>query len=155
MNAALDLNELAKRQLKISRLISAPRALVFQAFTDAKMISNWWGPNGFRTTTVSKDVRPGGTWKFTMHGPDGTDFPNHIVYTKVVPNELLEWDHGSKEGEVMFKVVVTFKDEAGQTRVTLQHTMPTVEAREQAAKYAIEGGKQTLTRLEQHLATQQ
>ncbi len=155
MNAALDLNELAKRQLEISRLISAPRALVFQAFTDAKMISNWWGPNGFRTTTVSKDVRPGGAWKFTMHGPDGTDFPNHIVYTKVVPNERLEWDHGSKEGEVMFKAVVTFKDEVGKTRVTLQHTMPTVEAREQAAKYAIEGGNQTLARLEQHLAPQQ
>jgi uncharacterized protein YndB with AHSA1/START domain len=155
MNAALDLNELAKRQLEISRLISAPRELVFRAFTDAKMISNWWGPNGFRTTTVSKDVRPGGAWKFTMHGPDGTDFPNYIVYTKVVPNERLEWDHGSKEGEVMFKAVVTFKDEAGKTRVTLQNTMPTLEAREEAAKYAIEGGNQTLARLEQHLATQQ
>jgi hypothetical protein len=55
----------------------------------------------------------------------------------------------------MFKAVVIFKDEAGKTRVTLQHTMPTVEAREQAAKYAIEGGNQTLARLEQHLATQQ
>jgi uncharacterized protein YndB with AHSA1/START domain len=155
MNATLDLNELAKRQLELSRLISAPRALVFQAFTDAEMISHWWGPNGFRTTTVSKDVRPGGAWKFTMHGPDGTDYANHIVYTKVVPNERLEWDHGTKEGEVLFKAVVTFQDEAGKTRVTMQHTLPTVEAREQAAKYAIEGGQQTLARLDQHLATRQ
>jgi len=55
----------------------------------------------------------------------------------------------------MFKAVVTFTDEGGKTRVRLQHTLPTVEAREQAAKYAIEGGIQTLTRLEQHLTAQQ
>lgn len=56
---------------------------MFEAFTDASAISNWWGPNGFRTTTASKDVRVGGAWVFTMHGPDGTDLPNHVLYTDV------------------------------------------------------------------------
>src|SRR5689334_18469516 len=63
------------REIVITRVIDAPRELVFAAFTDAEHISNWWGPNGFRTTTYEKDVRPGGVWRFTMHGPDGTDYP--------------------------------------------------------------------------------
>ena len=58
-----------------SRLLDAPRELVFSAFTDPKHLAQWWGPNGFTTTTHSFEFRPGGVWRFVMHGPDGRDYP--------------------------------------------------------------------------------
>ena len=62
------------REIVISRLIDAPQELVFEAFTDQKHIGEWWGPNGFTTTTLIMDLRPGGIWRFVMHGPDGRDY---------------------------------------------------------------------------------
>src|SRR5690242_18319385 len=83
------------REILQSRMFDAPRALVFEAFTKAEHLACWWGPNGFRTTTKSMDVRPGGAWTFTMHGPDGKDWPNHIAYREVVAPERLVYDHGA------------------------------------------------------------
>jgi hypothetical protein len=58
----------------ISRVISAPRELVFEAFTEVRHLSRWWGPEGF-TTTRAFEFRVGGEWDFVMHGPDGTINP--------------------------------------------------------------------------------
>src|SRR5580700_6172332 len=60
----------------------APRELVFAAWTDPKHLSQWWGPNGFTTTTSSFDFRPGGIWRFVMHGPDGRDYQNRVTSTR-------------------------------------------------------------------------
>ena len=66
------------------RELDAPRALVFEAWTDPKHLSQWWGPNGFTTTTSAFDMRPGGVWRFVMHGPDGRDYQNTITYFEIV-----------------------------------------------------------------------
>ena len=79
----------AGREIVITRLIAAPPELVFDAWTDPKQIGRWWGPNGFTTTTHSMDVRPGGVWRFVMHGPDGRDYQNKIVYREVKRPERL------------------------------------------------------------------
>ena len=62
-----------------TRVFDAPRELVFSAFTDPKHLAEWWGPNGFTTTTHAFDLRPGGKWRFVMHGPDGRDYQNLII----------------------------------------------------------------------------
>ena len=72
----------ADREIVVTRLIDAPRELVFEAWTDPKHVDKWWGPRGFTSTTSEMDVRPGGIWRLVMHGPDGRDYPNHIVFEK-------------------------------------------------------------------------
>src|SRR6478609_11598342 len=69
----------ADREIVTTRLIDAPRELVYEAFTDARHVGHWFGPDGFTTTTRSMDVRPGGQWIFVMRGPDGTEWPNVVT----------------------------------------------------------------------------
>jgi uncharacterized protein YndB with AHSA1/START domain len=143
------------REIVIARVFDAPRALVFEAFTDAKHIGEWWGPNGFTTTTAEMDVRPGGAWRYVMHGPDGTDYSNKIVYSEVVKPERLAYAHGADDdGPPHFHATVTFEEQGGKTLVTLRSIFPTAAARDRTVKEfgAIEGGKQTLERLARYLA---
>ncbi len=144
------------REIVITRLINAPRELVFQAWTDPQHIAEWWGPNGFTTTIKEMNVRTGGTWRFIMHGPDGIDYPNRIVYTEVNKPSLIAYDHDddSENARTAFKVVVTFEKEGKKTLLTLRSVFPTKEARDFVVKEvnAIEGGNQTISRLEEYLA---
>jgi uncharacterized protein YndB with AHSA1/START domain len=138
-------------EIVITRVINAPRALVFDAWTKPEHIGNWWGPRGFTTTTDSMDVRPGGEWRFVMHGPDGTDYENRIVYLEVVKPERLVYNHFGEEGdeEGKFQTTVTFRDRGSTTEVLMRALFPTTAAREFVVEKhgAIEGGKQTLERL--------
>ena len=86
------------REIVLSRLIDAPRELVFNAWTDPKHIGHWWGPRGFSVTTHEMDVRAGGTWRFIMHGPEGRDYPNKIIYLEVAKPEGLVYRHSGEEG---------------------------------------------------------
>lgn len=143
----------ADREIVQSRVYDAPRELVFRAWTDPQHVARWWGPNGFTITTHSMDVRPGGEWRFVMHGPDGTDYPNHITYREVVRPERLAYAHGDGTRE-HFQVEITFEEEAERrTRVTMRSVFPTAEARDYVVRVvgAIEGGKQTMARLAEHL----
>ncbi len=142
--------------ITFSRVLAAPPALVFACFRDPLHISNWWGPNGFRTTTHAMDFRVGGAWRFTMHGPDGTDYPNFVSYTGIVPSQRIAYDHGtSAENPDLFKAVITFEPEGGKTRVTLRLTLKDAKQREEMIAFgAVEGGWQTLARLEAFLASQ-
>ena len=134
------------REITTTRLINAPRERVFDAWTDPVHVGHWWGPNGFSTTTHEMRVEVGGGWRFVMHGPDGTDYPNRIVYTEVVRPERLAYGHGDFERE-HFKAVVSFMDVAGKTQLTLRLTFPSAEACAAVkARGAVEGGQQTLAR---------
>lgn len=145
----------ADREVVITRLIDAPRERVFDAFTDPAQVGEWWGPTGFTTTTHEMDVRPGGTWRFIMHGPDGVDYPNWISYHEVARPERLVYDHGGERADPDFHVTVTFADEGGRTRLTMRSLFPTAAAREYVVREfnAIEGGNQTLDRLVQFLSS--
>ena len=117
-------------------------------------MGKWWGPTGFTTTTHEMSVKPGGAWRFIMHGPDGTDYDNEILYHEVVKPERLVYDHGEPGKPGHFKVWVTFAEEAGKTRLTMRSLFETAAARDFVIREvkAIEGGNQTLDRLEAHLA---
>jgi uncharacterized protein YndB with AHSA1/START domain len=104
------------REIVISRLIDAPRTRVFDAWTDPEQVVQWWGPRGFTTTTHKMAVKPGGVWRFVMHGPDGRDYQNKITYLEVVPPERLVYKHGGDEDlePVSFQTTVTFAAEGGK-----------------------------------------
>jgi uncharacterized protein YndB with AHSA1/START domain len=149
--------EPSDREIVFTRLFDAPRELVWEAWTDSQQVVQWWGPRGFTTTTHEMDVRPGGVWRFIMHGPDGTDYPNKIVYNEVVPSERLAYTHGSDDGDDesgRFQVTVTFADHGGKTRLTMRALFASAEECDRVVKEfgAIDGGNQTLDRLAEHLA---
>ena len=152
----------ADREIVMTRIFDAPRELVFEAFTDPKHLSQWCGPTGFTTTTDKFDMKPGGVWRFVMHGPDGADYQNIVTYIEVVKPERLVYKHGGDADcePVNFQVTATFEDvgPAGatprKTKLTWQALFPSPAARNFVVeKYgAIEGGKQTLERLGEYLA---
>ncbi|HEX2593184.1 MAG TPA: SRPBCC domain-containing protein [Rhizomicrobium sp.] len=132
--------------IEVTRIIDAPRDLVWAAFTDPVHAGRWWGPNGFTTTTKRMEVRAGGVWEFTMHGPDGRDWPNKITYREVVTPERLVYVHGDDGEDALFNTVVTFSADGERTRVHMIATFASVEERDrQAAEVgAVEGAAQHL-----------
>ena len=144
----------ADREIIITRVFDSPRELVFDAWTDPQHIGSWWGPKGFTTTTYQMDVRPGGVWRFVMHGPDGVDYQNKIVYLEIVKPERLVYDHGDEADAGHFRVTVTFAEQGGKTKLTMRSVFKSAAERDEVVtKYhAIEGGNQTLDRFGEHLA---
>jgi uncharacterized protein YndB with AHSA1/START domain len=144
------------RTIVTTRVFDAPRELVFKAWTDPTHLVQWWGPNGFTTTVHAIDVRPGGVWRFIMHGPDGRDYENRIVYDEIVAPERITYRHGGADDvePVAFHTTVTFEDIGGKTRLTMRAIFPLAAKRDRVVKEygAIEGAKQTLGRLAEHLA---
>ncbi|MEJ1972833.1 MAG: SRPBCC family protein [Lacunisphaera sp.] len=127
------------REMVFTRVLAAPRELVWAAWTDPEQVVLWWGPKGFTNTTHAMDVRPGGIWRFTMHGPDGTDWPNLITYHVVQAPARLEYDHGDEAKPKWFHVVVDFVAEGAQTKIVTHMSFERAEDCENAKKYGIEG----------------
>ena len=138
------------RSIVLSRMLEAPREQVFELWTSPEHLANWWGPNGFTLTTHEADIRPGGVWRFTMHGPDGVDYPNVLRYDEIHAPELISFEHGNpNEEDPAFRGVITFDDFQGMTVLTMRSVFATTEQLQHVVdKYgAIEGGNQTLDRL--------
>src|SRR3982075_2095745 len=125
----------ADREIVISRVISAPRELVFEAFT---------------ATTRAFEFRVGGEWDFVMHGPDGTDYQEWISWTEIAPPERIALLHGESRGDPnAFESVLTFAPDGAATRIEMRTVFPTKKLRDEAVEkhHAIEGGQQTLSNL--------
>jgi len=153
----LSQEDTSDREMVITRVLDAPRELVWKAWTEPEHVSKWWGPDGFSTTIETMDVRPGGEWIQTLRGPDGAVYPNHSRFIEVVKPERIVMRHGGyKEGGSGANFVATWTFETlgeKQTRITLRGLFPTREEFERVAREfgAIEGGKQTLARLAEYL----
>lgn len=139
-------------EIVITRVIDAPRERVFRAFTEPSIVE-WWGPNGFTTTTHERNVTVGGIWRFTMHGPDGADYENFIKYVEIKKPEFMKYSHGESEVHPDgFNAHVSFVEEGNKTKVTLHLILPTKEEHDRVVKFgAIEGGNQTLARLARYM----
>ena len=147
---ALTQSATADREIVISRVINAPRELVFEAFTEVRHLSRWWGPQGFTTTTRSFEFRVGGEWIFVMHGPEGTDYQEWISWTEIVPPERIALLHGESRGDPnAFQSVLMFEPDGAGTRIEMRTVFPTKEMRDEVVEkyHAIEGGQQTLNNL--------
>ena len=122
---------LADRQIVVERVFDAPPERVWKAWSQQKHVERWWGPRGFTNTFTKFDLKPGGEWVYTMHGPDGTDYPNHMVFQDVVPAERLTYLHNPNHKDAQFEVKVTFETvEGDKTKVISAMTFPTAEARQ-------------------------
>lgn len=145
------------REIMLVRGFDAPRELVWDAWTQPQHVGQWWGPNGFTTTTHEIDVTPGGVWRFIMHGPDGTDYPNKIVFREVTKPERLAYDHCDDRDEplIHFTVRITFEEEGSGTKLTMVSTFPDEASRRKVEDEhgAFEGAIQHLQRLREYLTT--
>lgn len=139
----------ADRQIATSRVIDAPRARIFEAFTDPKRLVNWWGPKGFTNTFHEINVKPGGAWKFVMHGPDGGNYDNESVFVEVVKPERMVIRHLSAPH---FVLSITLAEQAGKTKLTWSMLFDTVEDCDKVKRIVVEANEQNLDRLEAELA---
>jgi uncharacterized protein YndB with AHSA1/START domain len=140
-------------EIRILRVYDAPVKAVWDAWTDSEQVKLWWGPRGFTLTTHSKDLRPGGHWAYTMHGPDGTDYENRTKYFEVDEYSKLVYDHGASDDRPpLFRVTVLFSELQGKTKMDMTMTLPTPEAAEEARKFIKKaGGDSTWDRLAEYL----
>lgn len=140
-------------EIRIVRVYEAPVEAVWDAWTDPEQVAQWWGPRGFTLTTHSKDFRVGGTWRYTMHGPDGTDYENVTPYLDIEPLKKLVYDHGASDDRPpLFRVTVLFTEVPGGTQMDMTMRLPTpeeAEATRQLIKKA--GGNATWDRLAEYL----
>jgi uncharacterized protein YndB with AHSA1/START domain len=158
----------AEREFVISRIINAPRTLVFKAWTEPKHMAQWWGPHTFTNPICEMDVRPGGAFRIVMRGPDGADHPARGVYREVVPPERLvmtidhselsdEWhdlvnpnrDRAAGKPALEGLTTVTFEDQGGKTKLTVRILFDTAAIRDALLKIGMtQGWSQSLERLE-------
>ena len=156
-------DDASDREIVLSRVFHASRELVWEAWTNPAQIVKWWGPRGFSTTIKRMDFRVGGEWTHTMHGPDGTNYPNKSIFKEIVPLERITYSHGGgrENGDgpgATFTATWTFESEGPEkTRLTLRMVFPSKEARDTVVRAygAVEGGKQTLERLGDQLGLMQ
>jgi uncharacterized protein YndB with AHSA1/START domain len=140
-------------EIVLLRVYDAPVHAVWDAWTIPEQVEKWWGPRGFTLTSHSKELRAGGTWRYTMHGPDGADYPNVTRYLVVEPYQKLVYDHGgSDERPALFRVTVTFKEANGKTTMEMISSLPSPEAATEMARFIKQaGGNATWDRLAEHL----
>jgi uncharacterized protein YndB with AHSA1/START domain len=125
----------ADLELVVTRMIDAPRRLVFKAWTEPEQVARWWGPQGFVTTHCDMDIRPGGAFRLCMRSPVGTEYWKRGVYREIVEPERVvftfAWEDASGNPGHELLTTVTFADEGGGTRLTLhQAAFETVERRD-------------------------
>jgi uncharacterized protein YndB with AHSA1/START domain len=144
---------LEDRDIVITRVFDAPRELVFKAWTDPKHLMRWWGPKGFTNTIQEVEVKPGGVWRFVMHGPDGMNYKNEIHFLEIEAPALLVYAHGGN-GDEQHQVIVDFAQQEEKTKLTMRMRFNSVAERNRVVKEygAVEGAKSTLDRLEEELA---
>jgi uncharacterized protein YndB with AHSA1/START domain len=140
---------LADREIVTTRVFAAPRERVYRAFSNPDHLKLWWGPKGFTNTFREFDMRPGGRWRFVMHGPEGADHQNESVFTDVVRPERIVLQHVSAP---RFQLTITLADQGGKTKLTWRMQFETAADCEKVKRVAIEANEQNLDRLEAQLA---
>lgn len=141
-------------EIYLERIYDAPVKLVWNVWTDPEHVKNWWDPRGFTLTTHSKDFKVGGKWVYTMHGPDGTDYPNITTYHEIVKYSRLVYDHGASEDRpAMFKVTVNFIElKNNKTKMEMWMALESAEAAKQTKQFIKSaGGNATWDRLAEYL----
>ncbi|SHN37170.1 Uncharacterized conserved protein YndB, AHSA1/START domain [Duganella sacchari] len=143
----------APNEIRIVRIYDAPLQAVWDAWTDQAQVGLWWGPRGFTITTHSKDLRVGGHWTYTMHGPDGTDYPNSTLYHEVEPLRKLVYDHGGNaDRPPLFRVTVLFDEVDGKTRMDMTMALADAETAAQTRTFIRHAnGESTWDRLAEYL----
>ncbi len=109
---------------KASRAFAAPPEAVFASFAKPERLSEWWGPDGFYSTFDAFEFKPGGRWRFTMHGPDGSDYPNEATFVSIEPARKIVIKHLSKPH---FQLTIKLESNASGTLVTWEQAFESSE----------------------------
>jgi uncharacterized protein YndB with AHSA1/START domain len=134
-----------------ARIISAPREIVFNAWTTPELLAQWWGPKGFTNTFQEFNLRPGGYWKFIMHGPDGVDYPNTCIFVEISSPERIVLRHVSLVHH--FQITADFEDLKGKTGLTFCQRFETVEELERVKEFVVPANEENLDRLAEVVRT--
>ena len=139
------------KELRMNRRFKAPVNLMWEVWTSPDHIANWWGPDGFTSTIHKMDFREGGEWLLTLHGPDGTNYPNKSIFSEIIPNKSIVYEHFNPH----FITTVIFESIEDETQVIWSMEFDTAELREIVIKAhkADQGMKQNLERLGAYLST--
>lgn len=140
----------SNREMRITRTLKAPIDLVWEVWTNPEHIAAWWGPNGFTNTIHNMDFQEGGEWKLTMHGPDGTNYPNRSIFREIIPLKKIVFEHFNPH----FIATVLFEARGEETFMDWSGLFDTAEMYEIVVKAhnAEEGQKQNVERLEKYLS---
>lgn len=132
-----------------SRIVNAAREIVFSAWTDPNHLKNWWGPADFTNTFNEFDLRPGGKWRFIMHGPDKGNYPNECEFIKIDRPALIAWQRISKP---IFQVLATFEEVADKkTRIIFKMLFTTADECNKLKKFVVDKNEENFDRLENEL----
>lgn len=140
------------RRITVSRLVGAPRRLVFRMWTDPMHLARWWGPHGFTNPVCEADPRPGGALRIVMRSPDGTDYALTGSFQEIAEPERLILSAVAQDGAgdplLKARITVSFADHYGQTRVTVQASAAALAAEAAPMLDGMEAGwTQSLKRL--------
>ena len=137
------------KEIVSSRILNAPITLVFRACSESFHLKNWWGPMGFTNTFEEFDFRPGGRWKFVMHGPDKGDYQNECIFSEIVPPKLITWDRLSKP---LFRMEISLSDIApGKTKFGFRMIFDTMDECNKIKVFAVDKNEENFDRLEREL----
>lgn len=135
----------------ITRLLPAPVELIWQAWTSPEHIANWWGPEGFTNTVHTMEVKDGGEWRLTMHGPDGKRYPNKSTFEEIIPEQKIVFRHFNPD----YLATILFEAKGEQTLLNWTMAFETEELFETVVKVlkADKGLEENVAKLEKYLTT--
>jgi uncharacterized protein YndB with AHSA1/START domain len=157
MATATNTTDAETRELVITRILDAPREVVFRAWIDPKQMATWWGPKGFANPVCEMDVRPGGSLRVVMRGPDGIDHPMTGVFCVIVEPERLVFTAVARDeqGNPLLESLTTaaFAKNGGKTKLTVQASaVGLAPAAPQMLEGMEAGWTQSLERLANHVS---
>jgi uncharacterized protein YndB with AHSA1/START domain len=141
----------AEVEIVSTRVLGAPRDVVFEAFSDPDRLVQWWGPAGFTNTFSEFDLRPGGAWRFVMHGPDGTVYELAKDFVEVVRPERIVLQH--LQPMHRFRMTMIFTEQPGGTKLTWRMLFEATEDARALERFIVEANEQNFDRLERYLET--
>ena len=127
-----------------SRFIPASPAQVFAAIANPERLARWWGPAGFTNTVTQCDFKPQGQWHLVMHGPDGKQYPNALVFEDIVPQQRVLVRHVNAPH---FQLTIALVAVDGGTQVAWAQAFEHAEVAAQLAPVVIPANEQNLDRL--------
>jgi len=150
MESATSTDSIADREIVTTRVLNAPRDRAFKAWTDPRILAQWWGPKGFTNTFHEFELKPGGNWRFTMHGPNGIDYRNRSVFAEIVEPERIVFDHLKPMHR--FRTTVTFEDLGAQTKLVWRMLFASAGECDKVKAFVPAANEENLDRIEAQLA---
>jgi uncharacterized protein YndB with AHSA1/START domain len=135
-----------------NRIITAPVSAVYHFFANPTLLKTWWGPEGFTNTIHEFELKPGGRWVLTMHGPEKGNYENSSVFTEVVPNQLVAW---TRLSQPLFDMEVSFEEiDSSKTRISFKMIFATSEECEKMRKFVEPKNEENFDRLQRAIDQQ-